>query len=349
LARRTRFRQSLIDSVGPPSIKPPYAYSVTGFDPNMRSPYALEWNIAVQQNLGEKQTFTLTYLGSGGRQLVLPLPSSPQVVGNPNFAPGVGLTVYTNRASSSYNALQAQYERRLSKGLQALVSYNWSHSIDDASSNITSGFLYNGNSDYDVRNNLQGAITYTIPGKYQNRFVNTALAQWSFDTRVMARSALPLNIYAGTTKAYYDSYGVYLQFFPNLVAGEPLYVPGGPGGRTINAKAFALATNSAGIPIDGDFGRNVARAFDAIEADIALRKEFKITERLGLQFRVEAFNILNHPIYGDITTSTTSPQFGRATDTLNTQLQGIYNGGSMSGLYQQGGPRSLQLAARLRF
>jgi hypothetical protein len=96
-------------------------------------------------------------------------------------------------------------------------------------------------------------------------------------------------------------------------------------------------------------GRNVLRGFDAIQADVGLRRQFRLTEMVGLRFRAEFFNILNHPNFGNPNSDLTSPLFGRSTQTLASSLG---SGGSNRGfnpLYQIGGPRSIQLALKLQF
>jgi len=96
---------------------------------------------------------------------------------------------------------------------------------------------------------------------------------------------------------------------------------------------------------DGSVPRNFARGFDGVQADLALRRDFPLYERLRLQFRAEAFNVLNHPNFGSIYNFLFyGPSlFGRASTTLNSSL------GGLSPLYQVGGPRSLQLTLRLNF
>ncbi len=85
-----------------------------------------------------------------------------------------------------------------------------------------------------------------------------------------------------------------------------------------------------------------------MQQDIALRRDFPFTERVGLQFRIEAFNLLNHSIMGTVNNylsmGATGPNaFGVAINTLNGQL------GGLNSLYQTGGPRSLQAALKLHF
>jgi hypothetical protein len=339
------YSQNQIASVGPPSTATPYTYQVNSFNPHLKLPYTLQWNVALQQGLGDKQTLSLTYLGAGGRRMLATLYYDPSQVGDPAFSLQNGLTVVTNGSTSNYNALQVQFQRRLSRGLQALASYTWSHSIDDISTNFYSYAKMRASSDFDVRHNLQATITYAIPGVYQNRLVGAVLGQWNIDSRITARSALPVDLLSAVV--YSKTTGQQLRYHPNRVVGQPLYVYGSeyPGGRAINYDAFSTATDSSGNSIEGDIGRNYARGFNAVQADVALRKDFRLSERVGLQFRAEAFNVLNQAIFGDIHNflSNGASQFGRAYDTENTQL------GSLNSLYQAGGPRSLQIALRLHF
>jgi hypothetical protein len=100
-----------------------------------------------------------------------------------------------------------------------------------------------------------------------------------------------------------------------------------------NPAAFA-------VPVPGTWGtlgRNVGRGPGYYEIDTALEKETAITERLALKFRAEAFNLLNHPIYGDPGSDISSSSFGVITTPLNTGATGI------------GTPRRLQFMLRLVF
>jgi hypothetical protein len=98
----------------------------------------------------------------------------------------------------------------------------------------------------------------------------------------------------------------------------------------------------------GDFGRNVLRGFGAWQADFAVQRQFHFTERLGLRFRAEFFNIFNHPNFGSPNNTLSSPLFGHSTQMLATSLAGPANAG-FNPLYQIGGPRSIQLALKLQF
>jgi Carboxypeptidase regulatory-like domain len=325
----------------PPSVAPPYNANVVAFDPNLKLPYTMQWNLAVEQGLGARQSLTIGYVGSAGRRLLTQFEYFPGLLSNPNFTPTGALLLTSNLASSDYDALQVKYQKNLSHGVQALASYTWSHSIDDASSNFQINELLRASSDFDIRNNFQAAITYDVPGSYSNPLESAVLKHWGLDTRISARSALPLDIIGSQTVD--PSTGKFLDYHPDYaVPREPLYLYGSqyPGGRVINYNAFTAAP--AGV--DGNTGRNSARGFDAVQVDLALRRDFPIHDRLHLQFRAEAFNVFNHPSFGSIFNGLFygPTLFGRAFSTLN-------NTGSLNSLYANGGPRSLQIALKLQF
>ncbi len=332
--------QKQIDSVSSVSVDPPYNEALYGYDPHLKLPYSWQWNAAVEQQLGEKQTLTINYVGSLGRRLLTERFYYPQALGNLSFILGNGLYVIQNGANSNYHALQVKLQRNLSHGLQALASYTWSHGMDDVSSNFLVYSLERADSDNDIRNNFQVALTYDLPNRYSHRWASMLLGKWSADTRISARSGLPVDI-LGPLALLPSGSATY--FHPNYVAGQSFYIrdSSAPGGRRINYSAFTPAPAGK----EGDVGRNAGRGFDAVQADAAIHRDFSLSERVGLQFRAEAFNLLNHPIYGSIYNqlSNGSANFGRSYNTFNTQL------GGLNSLYQMGGPRSLQVALRLHF
>ncbi len=349
--------QTVVDSLPAPGVTKPYNTSFMGFDPHLVLPRTGEWNLSLEQGLGTNQTLTIGYVASVGRKLIREGYYYPSRVGNPNFTAAASLTMVSNGADSSYNALQVSWQRRLTRGLQTQTSYTWSHSIDNSSTNFQTYSLLRADSNFDIRHNFQAAITYELPGSFSNRLLSEVLNHWSIDSRISARSGLPVDVVGSYTVDPVT--GNYLLIHPDRVAGQPLYLSTPdtsgarvPGGRRINCAAFSIAGTSAcglaTIPAtatEGNAGRNIARGFDAVQADMALRKEFPIHEQLNLQLRAEAFNILNHPVFGSIYSMITNGpgRFGYAYTTLDSQL------GGLNSLYQMGGPRSLQLALRLHF
>jgi len=231
------------------------------------------------------------------------------------------------------------------------MSYTWAHSIDEQSTNNTTtspqfngSQLLRGNSSFDIRHSFQAALSYDVPGHYASSVANAILAHWGADARITARTALPVDITSGGRLD--SNTGRLVQTRADIVLGQPFYLYGSlyPGGRAINRDAFQLPT--AAEIANGDFGdspRNFLRAFSEFQTDLGIYREFPIHERLKLQFRAEAFNLFNHPIFGGVSNILIFSSFGKAFNTLNNQL------GGLNSLYQQGGPRALQLSLRLSF
>src|SRR5262249_26211841 len=118
-------------NAAPPALttNPPVS-TIFVADPHLKLPRTYQWNAALKQSLGRSQSLSLTYIGTIGRKLL----RSTAVFIDPNVNPDFSFISLTdNSATSDYHALQLKFERRLSRGLQALASYTWSHSIDIAS------------------------------------------------------------------------------------------------------------------------------------------------------------------------------------------------------------------------
>jgi hypothetical protein len=270
---------------------------------------------------------------------------------NPDFTGEFDLM--SNGAASSYQALQAQFRHRLAQGLQALFSYTWAHSIDDASSD---GYYLNaprgdspserGSSDFDIRHTLSGVISYNIPGPRAGVW-KTILGDWSTDSIVYARTAPPVNVVTGHDpfgRSLLGSSGVQRA---DLVSGAPLWIADSQvaGGKGINPAAFSVPDT----PRQGTLGRNALRGFSATQVDWALRRAIRLRERLLIQVRADFFNFLNHPNFGSPINDLSSPLFGQSVQMLGTSLGSGGPGGGLNPLYQIGGPRSVQLSLRLQF
>jgi len=338
--------------------------SLSAFDPDIKLPYTLQWNIAFEQSLGRQQNISASYVGSVGRRLIQ---TTEITAPNPSF----GFVILgTNAGTSDYNALQIQFQRRLSHGLQSLASYTWSHSLDTGSAGSAFGNVANalvpsaiansnrGPSDFDIRNVISAAVTYDVPAPKINAFTNAILRGWSLQSVVQARSAPPVDVAGSVIN------GVFLgstldRFFlvprPDVASGQPLYLYGSkyPGGKAFNPSAFIAPPTdpSTGAALrNGNLGRNALRGFGATQWDFAIHRDFPIHESLKLQFRAEMFNVINHPNFGQPDGNLANPTFGQSTQMLGRSLSGgqLGNGG-LSPLYQIGGPRSIQLALKLQF
>jgi hypothetical protein len=344
---------------------------LTAFDPELQAPSVLQWNIALEQAVGSAQSLTLTYLGASGNRLL-----RPDFVVPPGS--GVPVSVTRNAGDSRYQALQVQFVSRLSHGLQALTSYTLAESRDRESDDGGGNFLgavINANyatslsavyvpplapSDFDIRHSFSTAVSYEIPAPGWSNTVGAILRDWGVDAIVRASSAPPLNVRIEGVSPELGAYRTQ----PDLVPGQPIWLsaPDEPGGRILNPDAFTLPPTGA----PGNFARNSIRSPFAInQTDLALRRRIALEGGTSLEFRAEVFNLFNHPMFGgpfspnifwgrcssQPCTGQQSASFGRVVGdtTLNQGLGGDTLSGGQSAIYAIGGPRSIQLSARLRF
>ncbi|WP_187143381.1 carboxypeptidase-like regulatory domain-containing protein [Terriglobus albidus] len=325
------------------SATPPGPYINTAafaFPPHLQLPYALQWNIGIEKSLGKRQTLNISWVGTNGRRLLQKqrtnISSENPMFGEVYFFPG--------HLTSSYQALQIKFQRAISHGLQVLGNYGWSHTLDYGSTDPAFP-LTRGNSDLDVRQNFQTALSWDENLRPGGKMSQALIGGWGVDARLAIRTAFPIqplgNIFSDPASGnrYYS--GV------DLIPGRQLYLYGTqyPGGRMINggpnvaAPAFALPDGARG----GTAPRNLLRGFGAYQTNLALRREFALRTKAKLQVRLDAFNIFNHPEFGYIDPTLTDTLFGQATLMLNQSF------GSTGSLYEPGGPRSLQISLRLHF
>lgn len=335
--------------------------TLLAFDPKLELPYTLEWNVAMEQSLGRQQSLSASYIGSAGRRLLQT--SVVSIPDDPNLQ-SAGLVA--NTATSDYNALQLQYQRRLSHGLQVLASYTWAHSIDTGSAGsigVASNTLVpslnpdvnRGDSDFDIRNAFSLGATYDLPVPQTGRLGNAILRGWSVQNVVQGDSATPVNVYYSSIGGQFESvFNAFTLVRPDVVPGIPFYLfgPQYPGGKAINPAAFTPPPvgPDGDLLRQGDLGRNALRGFGATQWDFAIHRDFPLHDNLKLQFRAEIFNLLNHPNFAPpVSDLTMTSQFGLSTQMLAQYLGGNVGGGGFSSLYQIGGPRSIQLALKLNF
>lgn len=320
---------------------PPFTNStVFAFPSHLQLPYSTQWDIALEKALGKNQSFTISYVGAHGARLLQEQRRNISSL-NPNFG---DLSFFSGGVTSNYQSLQAKFQRSISHGVQALASYTWAHTLDYGSTDPAYPLTY-GNSDLDVRHNLEAALSWDMPKLTQNTFVKYVLGNWGLDGRLIARSGYPVTLLGNlfsdpvTGRRYYNG----VDFIPS----RPLYLYGSsyPGGRMINGgpdatyPAFVLPEGEA----PGNAARNSVRGFNALQTNFAIRRDMPIYDRLTIQLRAETFNVFNHPNFGYVDPSLDDRLFGQATKMLNQSF------GPTGSLYQQGGPRSVQFSFKLIF
>jgi hypothetical protein len=209
-------------------------------------------------------------------------------------------------------------------------------------------------SDFDIRNSFAGAISYELPTPSWGRTARAILRGWAVDGVVRVSSAPPINITVGglSPRSEYN----FVQ--PNVVPDQPYWIadPTQPDGKALNPAAFAAPP----VGQNGDFPRNGLRSpYSIDQTDLALRRQFSISERVKLDVRAEYFNVFNHPMFGlpgsgcnpksfwGYQGGSTLSNFGEVCpgSTRNTDGSGTING--QNPLYALGGPRSAQFTLKL--
>ena len=326
----------------PFSLQPPMN-SVYGAVNGLSLPVTYQWNLTLERALGKSNAISVGYVAAAGRNLL-----RQEYWVNPNDNVTYAYLL-TNDSFSNFNSLQVQFQRRLTRGLQALVSYTYGKSLDNASTDSASYLIASainpkqdyGPSDFDIRQTLSAAFSYNLPGA---RVLKPLTNHWALDGVLSIRTATPVDV----TYSADIGYGLY-NWRPDVVPGEPLYIadPNVAGGRRFNPDAFEFPNTYPGR--QGDLGRNAMRGFPLEQLNLTIRREFPLHERAKLQFRAEMFNALNHPAFADPSGAMQSTEFGYSTQMVSQSLgRGGVNAG-LNPLYQVGGPRSIQLALRIAF
>ena len=306
-----------------------------GFPSDLRLPEVKQWNVAIEHAFSDRDVVSASYVGSKGTHLVR------REIGGRGTSDRLWLALSTNNGYSAYHALQIHYRRNLVRNLQGRISYTWSHSTDNGSSDsalqwVGAGTLDDanrGSSDFDVRHSINATMTYEIP--------RTGIA---IDGMFRGRSGFPITV---LDSEQFQGVSFANVFRPNVIAGVPTWIkdPQTPAGRRINPGAF----QPAGSAVQGNLGRNSLSGFGLSQIDLSVRREFFFGETRSLQFRVEAFNALNHPYFADPGKYLISPLFGQSTSMLNLMLGTGTPASGLAPIFQAGGARSLQLALRFRF
>ncbi len=332
------------------SLQTTFSTTVTGpytnvqtfsFSPHLQLPYTWQWNLGAEQSLGRNMSLTASYVGANGRRLLQEQRRDVSAV-NPDFG---DVTYFPSGVTSNFQSLQTKFQRSFSAGVEVLASYTWAHTLDYGSTDPAYS-LKRGNSDLDVRHNLEGAASWSSsPASHRFLSLRRMLEGWEADGRLIARTGFPVDILGNfffdplTGRPYYS--GV------DLVPGKPLYLhnpqlPGGRrfnGGQNANDPAFVLPAGTA----QGTAPRNFARGFPAVQGNLAIRQSLQLPERLNMQVKVEIFNVFNHPSFGYIDPSLSDLLFGQSAKLLDQSF------GASGGLYNQGGPRAIQLSLRFVF
>jgi hypothetical protein len=306
--------------------------SVLAVQRDLRTPYMQHWNLSFQQQLGRSRVFEAAYVGSKGTKLIAARDinqpdASPAPVNlrpNPFFSDITGLE---SRANSIYNSLQLRLQQSLDFGLTFLASYTWAKSIDNASGFFSSAGDPNfpqdsnnvraerGRSNFDIAHRFSLSYSYDLPfGKGRaylsdNGWVTALLTGWQTHGIITLQTGRPFTVAllqeVDNSNTGRSNLGFGANDRPN-VAGNPEISNPSPD-LWFNTSAFALPPFGS----FGNAGRNILDGPGYKNVNASLVKNTALAENFNLQFRVEAFNLFNHPNFNLPDNFFGSPTFGQ--------------------------------------
>jgi len=296
----------------------PTVVPVSGIYPdrhNFVTPYVQQYNFDVQWEAMKNTVVDVGYVGSTGRKLTqLRSPNQQTLNGYPVgpyspamsalASPILGTYVESTSGASGYNSLQVSLTQRAYKGFSGLLSYTYSHSVDDYSGgdvNDLDGMPgntlknYFASSDFDRRHRLVFSGTYSFPRFYSGDGATKFLVDgWQLGGIVTLQSGTPFSILSSDSAFAYT--------YANLAPGRSIASAKGSGkiedrlNNYFDPSAFVAVT-----PYTTDFGslRNVLAGPPQKNVDFSVVKFFPITEHQNAEFRTEFFNLFNHPNFAN--------------------------------------------------
>lgn len=340
---------------------PSFAYPIQAFsiDPTFRDANVQQFNLNVQRQIGADLIVQAGYVGRLARHLPIVSEVNAAVYGpgatslniqqrRPFFPQYYGsIADLHSDGNSNYHSLQANVQKRFSHGYTVQLAYTWSKSIDNGSldngegSSVSNPYNYHqgerGVSDFDRRHIIVVNGVWDLPFlKNGQNWYSRILGGWRLSGDAAHNSGAPFSVVVGRDVALYGP--------GRASGGERANLVGNPFLDTSRSRSDLIqqyfATAAFAAPPTGQFGnsgRNILTGPGSVRTDLAVLKRFRPwkQERLGaIEFRAEAYNLLNFVNLGQPTNTMTSPAFGRITSTA---------GGSL------GNPRLIQLGLRYDF
>ncbi len=277
-----------------------FSGSVAAVAFNYKIPYVEQVNITAQRQLPLGLFLSSSYVASLGKRQSGSNANPDANGAAPGAAPLQSRRVYTliypnladidtvrNYYTSSYNALQTTLEMRLSHGMTLNANHTWAHTLDNSQYRYVAYSVpstVKESSASDMRNRVAVTWSFDVPYKgTPSRFYSTLLRNWRINAIATAETGLPFSVTQTSTQTN-SATGTNL---PNLVSS--FRVPHASMAEWFNPAAFVAQPNYTW----GNEGFDLLNAPGFWDVDLALHRQFKVTERITMQFRFESFDFTN--------------------------------------------------------
>ncbi len=299
---------SIVLSTGfpPGSVDPKNVVSpeLNSFPFNSVMPYVIQWNVNVEREVAGLVA-QIGYTGSEAHKLYSVVnvnqafPGSGPVNARRPFTAYSGIQQYGPVSHSNYHAMLAKLERRFARGVSFLASYTYGHSIDGGPSGNDQNDpgpqdarnlrAQRGSSSFDVRQRIVFSGLWQLPSWQSKRLLGAVTRGWQISGIAAAQSGQPFTVTSNT-----DPTATGTTARPDRLRDGALPDDQRSVSRWFDTAAFAVPN----CVCFGNSGRNILRGPGLMNIDVGLSRTFAIRERMRLQFRSEAFNLLNHPNLG---------------------------------------------------
>jgi hypothetical protein len=302
------------------------------FARDFRTPLLTAWNLSVERQVGVDWVFRASYIGNKGSYFFGAAENSREI--NPAiYVPGAStvantqarrryqdysrIGLYESSNNTSYNSLQFNAEKRLSKGLSVLASYTFSRKLDDYGWTTPDDRRFDyGLSSEDVPHNFKFASVWQIPELDAHGVVSKVFNGWMVNPIVTWQSGFPFSIISGRDNSFTGINRDRADFL-----GGNADLGSSQSHEEMVTRYFdtsKFVPNAIGT--FGNSGKNMLRGPRFFNTDVALLKVTNLTTSVGLQFRAEFFNIFNNVNFNAPNSNVSSAQFGRITSALDPRI-----------------------------
>lgn len=300
-------------------------------DPNYRPARSEQWHVTLEWPLASRALLSTGYVGQRGQHLAVPVNANQASEPGGDrpldpYLPQIGNVVLTaSIGKQQYDALQTVLRKPHGQGWSLIASHTWGHAFSDSRGYYSDSgqsaepatFWPNprdqaaewGSSAFDARHHVSVGWTLDLPWGRERRWASTmpswldAIAGgWSVDGLWRAHSGFAITVLAPD------------QSRTGARSGRPDRIGSGEGTHQVGPGVTWFDTTAFTLPALGTFGNagtGIVRGPGLNVVDLAVSKQVRLPRRSRLEFRVEAYNAFNTPVFDAPDRNLTSSTFGQ--------------------------------------